>query len=344
MLSASRPQLGALGRHAAFFQSLRVCMEDFYSVMTPREVLHLYASCCEAHALMVADAVAAAHFANSRWYSADASIGVWRSIWQQCVVAAQARGWNPAVWEHAEMLLEGTESFEFDDGSILLSSECDFHELSVPLPETRQRVVDGLEEYLAWKTYDKIGLPSLHKDGPRVLGILALFLFESQQTYYWSFMLAMDDNTFVSVQIDDCFADEPGMQCHIADTISALDDWRIDLGGRVLMCMTQTRHEDPVDASYLEDLDRVVVDAIGRKKLHKRQARDGTGYTWNEFLWWYVSPKLACDRWCEAPNIVTPMTLHQTDAPGGKHRTPLCLTPALTRVWAKCPAHNFFHE
>ena len=310
-----------------FFQSLQVCMEDFYSVMTPREVLHLYASCCEAHALIVADAVAAAHFANSRWYSADASIGVWRSIWQQCVVAAQARGWNPAVWEHAEMLIEGTESAEFDDGSIILSSECDFHELSVPLPETRQRVVDGLEEYLAWKT-NNFGLQR------RVLGILALFLFENQHTYYWSFMLALDDNTFVSVQIDDFFADMPGMECQIADTICALDYWRIDLGGRVLMCMMgRFRLADPVEVFYLEDLDRVVDDAIGRKKLHKRQARDGAGYTWNEFLWWYVSPKLACERWCEAPNIVTPMTLHQTDAPGGKHRTPLCLTPALTRVW-----------
>ena len=243
-----------------FFWTLQLCMEDFYSVLTPREVLHLYASCREAHALIVADAVAAAHFANSRWYSADASIGVWRSIWQQCVVAAQARGWNPAVWEHAEMLIEGTESAEFDDGSIILSSECDFHELSVPLPETRQRVVDGLEEYLAWKT-NNFGLQR------RVLGILALFLFENQHTYYWSFMLALDDNTFVSVQIDDFFADMPGMECQIADTICALDYWRIDLGGRVLMCMMgRFRLADPVEVFYLEDLDRVVDDAIGRTK------------------------------------------------------------------------------
>ena len=253
-----------------FFQSLQVCMEDFYSVMTPREVLHLYASCREAHALIVADAVAAAHFANSRWYSADASIGVWRSIWQQCVVAAQARGWNPAVWEHAEMLIEGTESSEFD-GSDFLSSECDFHELSVPLPETRQRVVDGLEEYLAWKT-NNFGLQR------RVRGILALFLFydsTARTTYYWSFMLALDDNTFVAVRIDDLFRDL-GMECQIADTIRALDFWRIDLGGRVLMCMLgQFQLPDPMVDEYVEDLDHVVEDATWRKGLHKRQARDG---------------------------------------------------------------------
>ena len=132
-----------------FFHTLQLCMEEFYSVMTPREVLHLYASCREAHALTVADAVAAAHFANSRWYSADVSICVWRSIWQQCVVAARARGWIPTVWGNAEMLIEGRNCSEFDDWSHILSSECDFHELWVPLPEIRQRVVDGLEEYLA---------------------------------------------------------------------------------------------------------------------------------------------------------------------------------------------------
>ena len=295
-----------------FFWTLQLCMEDFYSVLTPREVLHLYASCREAHALIVADAVAAAHFANSRWYSADASIGVWRSIWQQCVVAAQARGWNPAVWEHAEMLIEGRISSEFDDWSDFLSSECDFHELSVPLPETRQRVVDGLEEYLAWKT-NNFGLQR------RVRGILALFLFydsTAQTTYYWSFMLALDDNTFVAVQIDDFF-DTMGMECQIADTICALEHWRIDLGGRVLMCMMGgiCPLPDPVEDFYVEDLDHVVEHAAWRKGLHKRQARDGASYTWNEFLRWYVHPKLACQRWCEAPNIVAPLTLHQTDAP-----------------------------
>ena len=31
---------------------------------------------------------------------------------------------------------------------------------------------------------------------------------------------------------------------------------------------------------------------------------DGAGYTWNEFLQWYINPQLACDRWCEAPDIV----------------------------------------
>ena len=298
--------LGSL-QPSRFFQALQLCLEEFYSVMTPREVLHLYASCREAHALTDADAVAAAHFANSRWYSrADVSICVWRSIWQQCVVAAQARGWNPSVWEHAEMSIEGRNSSEFDDWSDFLSSECDFHELWVPLPESRHRVVDCLEEYMTWKTNTQ----------RRVRGILAVFLYYQPPGYYWSFMLALDDNTFVAVRIDDLFRDL-GMECQIADTICALDYWRIDLGGRVLMCMMGgiCPLPDPVEDSYVEDLDHVVEHAAWRKGLHERQARDGASYTWNEFLRWYVHPKLACQRWCEAPNIVAPLTLHQTDAP-----------------------------
>ena len=72
---------------------------------------------------------------------------------------------------------------------------------------------------------------------------------------------------------------------------------------------------DPVVDSYVFHLDYVVQHATWRKGLHKRQARDGADYTWNEFLRWYAYPQLACERWCEAPNIVAPMPLHQTDAP-----------------------------
>ena len=291
-----------------FFDTLQLCMEEFYSVMMPVEVLHLYVSCREAHALTVADAVAAAHFANSRWYSADVSISVWRSIWQQCVVASTARGWPPTVWGHAELLIEGQDCSEFDDWSKLLSSESDFHELCVPLPESRQMVVHGLEEYLAWKT-------NIQRS---VRGILALFFYYQPPSFYWSFMLALDDNTFVAVQIDDFFQ-TLGMECQIADTICALsapDNWRIDQGGRLLMCMKgQYQLDDPVEDFFVADLDHVVEDAMWRKGLHKRQALDGAGYTWNEFLQWYINPQLACERWCEAPNIVAPMTLHQTDAP-----------------------------
>jgi len=182
-------QLGSL-QPSRFFQSLHLCLQDFFSVMTPMEILALYASCREAHALTDADAdaVAAAHFANSRWYRAPDSICVWRSIWQQCVVAAQARGWNANVWEHAEMLIEGRNTSEFDDSSYFLSSECDFHELCVPRSENRHTVVDGLEEYLILKT-------GMERE---VRGILALFLFKESLGYYWSFMLALDDHTFVA--------------------------------------------------------------------------------------------------------------------------------------------------
>ena len=280
-----------------FFETLQLCMEDFYSVMTPVEVLHLYVSCREAHALNVADTVAAAHFANSRWYSAEVSISVWRSIWQQCVVAATAQGWPPTVWGHAELLIEGQDCSEFDDWSHLLSSKTDYHELCVPLPESREMVVDALEEYLAWKTNIQLS----------IRGILALFFFHKPPYFYWSFMLALEDNTFVVVQIDDFF--QPvRMQCQIADTICALsapNNWRIDQGGRLLMCMKgQLQLDDPVADFFIEDLDYVVQDATWRKGLHKRQALDGAGYTWNEFLQWYINPQLACERWCEAPDIV----------------------------------------
>ena len=203
------------------------------------------------------------------------------------------------------MLIEGLNSSEFDDLSGLLSSECDFHELWVPDMVLRHFVVEILEAYLTRKTNVQ----------RRVQGVLALFMYYQPPGYYWSFMLALDDNTFVAVRIDDLFRDL-GMECQIADTICALDFWRIDLGGRVLMCMLgQIQLPDPMVDEYVEDLDHVVEDATWRKGLHKRQARDGAGYTWNEFLRWYAHPQLARERWCEAPNIVTPMTLHQTDAP-----------------------------
>ena len=71
------------------------------------------------------------------------------------------------------------------------------------------------------------------------------------------------------------------------------------------MCMKgQHELDDPVADFFIEDLDYVVQDATWRKGLHKRQALDGAGYTWNEFLQWYINPQLACERWCEAPDIV----------------------------------------
>ena len=79
--------------------------------------------------------------------------------------------------------------------------------------------------------------------------------------------------------------------------------------------MGQFEIPDAVSDFYVQDLDYVVQDATWRKGLHKRQARDGACYTWHEFLRWYANPQLACERWCEAPNMVAPMTLHQTDAP-----------------------------
>ena len=274
--------------------------------MAPWEVLHLYASCREAHDLTAADAVAAAHFAISRWYSANASLCVWRSIWQQCVVAAEARGWSPTVWEHADLMIrgkiEGRSRFaEFLGWSDFPSSKCDFEERWVSLPDGRKWVVDGLEQYLAWKTNMR----------RRVRGILALFLYHHPPGFSWSFMLALDDNSFVAVQIgmDDDFRAH-GMDCQIADMICALDNWRIDAGGRVLMnLMRHFELPDPVDDSYVCHLEYVIERTTCQKDTYRRRARNGVGYTWNEFLRHYAHPKLACERWCEAAHIVLPITL-----------------------------------
>ena len=291
-----------------FFRTLAACMEEFYSVMTPREVLHLYASCREAHDLTVADAVAAAHFAISRWYHRDASLCVWRSIWQQCVVAAQARGWTPTVWEHAELLIQGFLSLqrlqgrcrftEFPGWSDFPSSERDFEEHWVALPHARKWVVDGLESYLAWKT-------NLQR---KVRGILALFLYYHPPGFSWSFMLALDDNSFAAVQVgmDEDFR-RRGLDCQIADKICALDNWRIDAGGRVLMLLKRDFElPDPVDKAYVRLLEYVIIQSTCRKGTYRRRARNGVGYTWNEFLRYYADPKLACERWCEAAHIEIP--------------------------------------
>ena len=74
--------------------------------------------------------------------------------------------------------------------------------------------------------------------------------------------------------------------------------------------------QDPMAEEFIRDLAHVVADGTYRKSLYKRQSRDGVGYTWNEFLWWYDNqPQLAFERWCEAPSILAPMALRHTDAP-----------------------------
>ena len=116
-------------------------------------------------------------------------------------------------------------------------------------------------------------------------------------------MLALEDNSFASVQIDN-YGNPRVMDCQIEDTIMKLPNWRIDAGGRVLMRMNiNIACQDPIADFFKDDLYFIVEPATRRKRLHRRQARDAAGYTWKEFLQWYVHPQLAFTRWCAAPNV-----------------------------------------
>ena len=63
---------------------------------------------------------------------------------------------------------------------------------------------------------------------------------------------------------------------------------------------------DPVPKVYVRLLEYVIIQSTCRKGTYRRRARNGVGYTWNEFLRYYADPKLACERWCEAAHIEIP--------------------------------------
>ena len=143
------------------FQIFRSCTDVFFKLLTPEDVLFFHAGSREAHAIITLDAVTAAKFAISRWYSDDVSLSVWRFIWQQCMASAREQAWNPTVWKNAVTLIEAangastldTYCSEYDDyiGNIL-SEECDFYELTLTFPNGRKTIVEGIEEHFLWKT------------------------------------------------------------------------------------------------------------------------------------------------------------------------------------------------
>jgi hypothetical protein len=60
------------------------------------------------------------------------SLAYWRFVQQQCQQAAEGKGWNMDVWAHAELMLAGGDSSEFDGWHTSLSSDFEYQELSVP--------------------------------------------------------------------------------------------------------------------------------------------------------------------------------------------------------------------
>ena len=59
-----------------------------------------------------------------------------------------------------------------------------------------------------------------------------MFYYDRPLGYHWSFMLALEDNSFAAVQIDN-YGNPRVMDCQFADNIMKLPNWRIDAGGRV---------------------------------------------------------------------------------------------------------------
>ena len=309
-----------------------------FQFLEAEDVLQSRLVCREiAHMICRSDAMAAS-FAVSRWHENGGSIQTWRAAWELCMAAAAASDQPPSIWQNAETLLYTCACTEFTSnynrhlpetlwGSPYQSlTDLSFEYINVALPSrvSRQRIVNGLEHHIRWVRRQQDGL------GPQleVIGVLATFFISNGPVhFYWSFMLLLVsvlDKSAVSVcciQINGILGDRhrTRVTCYFAPSPATLPGWDVDRSGRLLMSMSTDNPRptltDPMHQAFYRNIVCLLLDGldddpdtlcfvcVGR---HRREARDGQDYTWDEFAEWYREFPATLHAWVSAPTSHLP--------------------------------------